>query len=391
MTTTMRVAIARSLWSWACDRSGQSVADLAQRFPRLPQWMAGNSQPTYKQVQAFAAATHTPVGALFLPEPPVESVPIADLRTLADQSLARPTPDLLETIFLCQQRQDWYRDFAQSMGERPRPFVGTLTTASDPAQAAATISATIAWTTDSAQACRTWEDALASLCEHIDAAGILVMKNGIVGSNTHRRLNPDEFRGFALSDPLAPLIFINAADTKAAQMFTVAHELAHLWLGESGVSDAQASSLPQQPSPQQTVERWCNAVSAELLAPAARIRSAYNPSAPIADEIQRLARQAKISTLVVLRRLFDVGHLPRDRFWSLYNDEAERLRALMRDRPGSGGNFYATQQSRLSERFTRAVIISAQEGNTLYRDAFSLLGVRKQATFDSMAARLGVA
>lgn len=386
MSTTMRVTIARSLWSWACDRSGQSVADLGRRFPRLPQWIAGTAQPTYKQVQAFAAATHTPIGALFLPEPPIEQVPIADLRTVADQGLARPSPDLLETIFLCQQRQDWYRDFALSMGERPRPFVGTLTTTSDPAQAASIIGEAIAWTTDSAQECRTWEDALTSLCEHIDAAGILVMKNGIVGSNTHRRLNPEEFRGFALSDPLTPLIFINAADTKAAQMFTVAHELAHLWLGESGLSDVQPSSQPQQ-----AIERWCNAVAAELLVPAARIRSAFNPAAPIADEIQRLARHSKVSTLVVLRRLFDVGHLPRDRFWSLYHDEAERLRDLMHDRPGRGGNFYATQQSRLSERFARAVILSAQEGNTLYRDAFSLLGVRKQETFNAMAARLGVA
>jgi Zn-dependent peptidase ImmA (M78 family) len=348
--------------------------------------MEGSAQPTYKQLQAFAAATHTPIGSLFLPEPPVEQVPIADLRTIADQGIARPSPDLLETIYLCQQRQDWYRDFAQSMGERPRAFVGSLTTGTDPAQAATIIGATIAWNTAQAQACRTWEDALSSLCDHIDAAGILVMKNGIVGSNTHRRLNADEFRGFALCDPLAPLIFINAADTKAAQMFTVAHEVAHLWLGESGVSDVQPSSQPQQ-----RVERWCNAVAAELLAPATLMREAYNQAAPVADEIQRLARLGKISTLVVLRRLFDVGHLPRDRFWHLYHEEADRLRALMRDRPGSGGNFYATQQSRLSERFARAVIISAQEGNTLYRDAFSLLGVRKQETFDSMAARLGVA
>jgi Zn-dependent peptidase ImmA (M78 family) len=232
---------------------------------------------------------------------------------------------------------------AVAPAERPRPFVGTLTTTSDPAQAAAFIGEAIAWTTDSAQTCRTCEDALTSLCEHIDAAGILVMKNGIVGSNTHRRLNPDEFRGFALSDPLAPLIFINAADTKAAQMFTIAHELAHLWLGESGLSDVQASSQPRQ-----AIERWCNAVAAELLASAARIRSAFNPAAPIADEIQRLARHSKISTLVVLRRLFDVSHLPRDRFWSLYRDEADHLRYHMRDRPGSGGNFYTTQQSRLA-------------------------------------------
>lgn len=386
MSNRMRVTVAPRLWTWACERSGRDRDDLLHRFQHLDAWVENRAQPTYKQLQKFAAATHTPIGYFFLPEPPIERLPIPDFRTPSDHGVGQPTPDVLETIYICQQRQDWYRDFARSMGEVPRAFVGSLTLTTEPTLAVASIRAVIHWHPDVAQACRTWEEALTRLCEHIDAAGILVMKNGIVGSNTHRRLNPDEFRGFALSDPLAPLIFINAADTKAAQMFTVAHELAHLWLGESGVSDTQAASQPHH-----AVERWCNAVAAELLAPLDLIRREYDAKAAIPLEIQRLARRCKVSTLVVLRRIFDLGHLPRDTFWSLYHNEAERLRSLMDDRDTSGGNFYATQQSRLSDRFARAVILSAQEGHTLFRDAFRLLGVRKQATFDRLSAELGVA
>lgn len=117
---------------WAIDRSGRDPAALAARFGRLDEWQRGRIQPTLKPLESFAAATRTPIGYFFLPEPPEEPLPIPDFRTIGSQEVARPSPDLLDTIYLCQQRQDWYRSHALLLREDPVGFVGTATIRSDP-------------------------------------------------------------------------------------------------------------------------------------------------------------------------------------------------------------------------------------------------------------------
>jgi len=216
-------------------------------------------------------------------------------------------------------------------------------------------------------------------------AGVLVMVSSVVGSNSRRTLDVGEFRGFALSDPLAPLIFLNGADSKAAQMFTLAHELAHLWLGATGVSDTQAGQVPEQEA-----ERWCNLVAAELLVPMEDLRLAREPGAPIPVEIQRLARAFKVSSLVALRRLFDVGHISQAALWQYYRQEQDRLRALTK-RSSAGGDFYRSLGARSSKRFTQAIVSSTLEGLTSFPDAFRTLGIKKNATFHQVAREFGVA
>ena len=275
MTTSVRATVSPRMLTWARERSGLGVDILAGKFPKLTEWESGERTPTLKQLEDFAQATHTPVGFLFLSEPPEEQVPIPDYRTIGDLGVRRPSPDLLDTIFACQQRQEWYRDFAQVTREDPVAFVGSLTTSVPVVEAAEQIRATLRF--DPGERGRTWSDALRTLVDHAEELGVLVMVSGVVGANTHRKLDPEEFRGFSLVDRLAPLVFVNGADTKAAQIFTLAHELVHLFLGDTALDDADLAAAPTT----NPVERWCNQVAAEVLVPMATLRAALPPDAPV--------------------------------------------------------------------------------------------------------------
>jgi Zn-dependent peptidase ImmA (M78 family) len=381
-----RAAIRPELLRWARLRAGvEDLGALLGRFPRLAAWEAGEAQPTLKQLEAFARAVHVPIGYLFLPAPPEETLPIPDFRTLGGRAVRRPSPDLLDMLYACQERQAWYRDFALTMRLPETAFVGSASLRDRPEDVAGRMAETLGFDVAARAACRTWEEALRLFVAQADTAGVLVMISGVVLSNNHRVLDPEEFRGFALADARAPLVFINGADTKSGQMFTLAHELAHLWLGASAVSDAGAAPL----NGHRPEEVWCNAVAAELLVPLVALRPLVPTGEALGDASQRLARHFKVSTLVVLRRLLDAGALARPAFDRAWAAETSRLRDLARSGAG-GGDFYRTTLSRVSRRFARALVESTLEGQTLYRDAFRMLGVAKTETFNTIGRDVGV-
>lgn len=380
-----RVPVNPALFQWACDRAGVTPQSLEKRFPKLPQWLSGELQPTFKQLEAFSAATHAPLLAFFDDQPPPpEKIPIPDFRTDHSNAVRRPSLDLLETIHACQLRQEWYRDYALGMDEDPLPFVGAVSLDDDVATTAANIRQTIALDLDDRARLANWAACLRRFIDHAEEAGILVMVSGIVGNNTQRKLDPREFRGFALADDLAPLIFINGADTRAAQMFTLAHELAHIWLGRSALSDAEAATVPKH-----AVERWCNQVAAELLVPMERLRNLYQSKNNLLDEKDRLAKAFKVSTLVILRRLHDAGYIPLDEFIGLYQSELAWLKTKVKTGAG-GGDFYQTETARVGKRFARALIGSTLEGTTLHRDAFQMLGISKSQILHELGRRLEI-
>lgn len=377
----IRVPVAKVVLDWALERSGNRSA-LESRIPKIADWLEGTSHPTLKQLEVFAKAAHVPIGYLFLPEPPQEQLPIPDFRTMPHAAVERPSPNLLDTIYMCQQRQEWYREYARVTGERPFAFAASAKLTDDVEEVAGAMRDTLAFDLEERRQMPTWVDALRRFIEQADNLGILVMVNGVVGTNNRRKLDPQEFRGFALCDPLAPLVFINGADTKAGQMFTLAHELAHLWLGESALTDVEPRSAPTN-----VIENWCNRVAAELLAPLAVVRQEFRPGEPLRQVMDRLARRFKVSTLVILRRIHDTGAITKERLWREYDAEVARFENVPH---AAGGSFYLTTAARVSKRFARAVVTSTWEGRSSFTEAFHLLGCKKMSTFRELGESLGV-
>lgn len=384
---TERVRVRPELLRWARERSRVQPDRLVKRCPHHHAWEREERLPTFRELDDFARLTHTPIGFLFLSHPPELALPIPDFRTIADQPIAQPSPDLLETVYLCQERQAWYRDDAQMEGASPLSFVGSASRSDSVELVAANIRRTLGFDVDERRDLSTWTDALRAFVRQATDAGVLVMVSGIVGSNTRRPLNVKEFRGFALVDDLAPVVFLNGVDAKAAQMFTLAHELAHIWLGESALSDSDARTVPEHGA-----EAFCNRVGAEVLAPLADVREAFDGDAPLAREVARLARRFKVSSLVVLRRLRDLRALDRDTYWHAYDEQVEKFRSWkdrQRSKKGSG-NPYGSASARVNPRFARALIAATLEGRASFTDAFRLLGFKKVSTLREFGRRLGV-
>lgn len=376
----MRVDISPELLRWAREREGIDIATLCRRFPKYAEWERGETLPTLKQLERFATFVHAPVGTLFLPKPPAEPFPIPDFRTVQGTGVKQPSPNLRDMIYLCKERQEWYREYSIMEGDEPLPFVGASNIGDDIEGSAGSIRAALGLDMEERYHLNSWRDALRQFIKRADSLGVLVMVSGVVGNSSSRRLDPDEFRGFALSDEFAPLIFINGRDTKAAQMFTLAHELAHLWLGESALSNCAANSAPHQ-----RVEKWCNKVAAELLVPLVSLREEFRPDEDLTVEMKRLAKKFKVSTLVILRRIADASDLTRDEFRQAFDNELRHLRSFARSR---GGDFYSTQIARVGHRFAEAVVTKTLEGHTLYRDACDLLDFSKTNVVHKLAERL---
>ena len=233
-----QITLQPELLRWARERVGLTQDDLAKKIPVKPDRVRAWEQTgkiSIAQIDKLAAKTYTPLGYLYLPEPPDESLPIRDFRTRSGDAPTRPSPDLLETVYQMQRRQNWMRDDLIEGGADPLNFVGAYSLTDSHTEVAAAMRACAGASRWMGEDISTWSDALRFLRNRLDEIGVLVVFNGAVGNNNHRKLDPTEFQGFALVDEYAPLVFVNSADYIASQMFTLAHEVAHLFVGEDGV------------------------------------------------------------------------------------------------------------------------------------------------------------
>jgi Zn-dependent peptidase ImmA (M78 family) len=376
-----RVAVKPDIVRWARERAGFPVDALAGRFPKLPAWERGEVRPTMKQLEAFANATHVPIGYLFLPEPPEEHLPIPDFRTVTGVELRGPSPDLLDTIYAMQQRQAWLRETLLDGDADPLDFVGSARLGDSPEAVGREMRRIIGFDDGWAREVRTWQEAVSRLRQAIEGLGVMAVINGVVGNNTHRRLDVQEFRGFALCDAHAPLIFVNGADARSAQMFTLAHELAHVWLGREGLSGFDAL-LPGGSKE----EEFCDKAAAEFLVAEHELRACWSDVKRAESPFEALARRFKVSPIVAGRRAMDLRLVGRDEFFDFYREYTAQERR--RSKGGGGGDFYNNQNTRVGALFAAHVIRAAIEGRMGFKEAYDLTGLRGGA-FQEYAQRLG--
>ncbi|MFJ2688321.1 ImmA/IrrE family metallo-endopeptidase [Pseudomonas sp. NPDC087342] len=356
-----------ALLSWSRLRAGLSEIQVAKGLPvktqRIREWEAGRSLPTFSQAQRWASIAHVPFGFLFLKEPPSERLPLPDLRTVGGVPPSPPSLGLIDTIKDVLRKQDWYLEYLQKHDVSPLPFVGRFSIQSSVLDVVSDLREVLRKGEDDKQ--RNQDNYMRDLIGAAESVGILVMRSGVVLGNTHRKLEVSEFRGFAISDRLAPVVFINSADAPSARLFTLVHELAHIWIGSTGISDGSSQSDRNE-------EVFCNAVAGEFLVPQDTIRTEWDMDGAWTSNLAPLAARFRVSKLVVARRARDLGFISTEQYGAYYQQQLQAYR----DKEGGGGSYYRTASTRNSLRFSKAVVAETQSGRLLLREAGKLLGMQ---------------
>ncbi|MCH7578765.1 MAG: ImmA/IrrE family metallo-endopeptidase [Chloroflexi bacterium] len=372
---------------WARVRDGVSLAEAAKTVQVTPErvtaWEDEEERPTLKKAEALAHKLNIPFAYLFLPDPPVETMPLPDLRTLPGGAspFDSPSPNLLWVINDAQAKQQWYRDYISEVGATALPYVGSFGEDADPDEVADSIGSTLGIDDDLRSKATSWDNFLTLLVRQSEAAGVLVLRTGIVENNTRRTLDVSEFRGFAIVDDLAPLVFINSSDAIVARIFTLAHELAHIWIAESGVSNPDYRlRASEQPN---AIERHCNMVAAEVLVPREKFLELWGNAEDVRLNLRRLTREFRVSRFVLLRRAFDLELVEEGLYRALYDE----FRAESRAGNNEGGDFYNNLLAKSSRRLSESLLSALAQGAVSYREAAQLLNI-KVSQLEKLKAKL---
>ena len=359
----------------------EQIATEAHPADKIRAWEQG--EPISEaQAEFLADKLKIPYLVLFLTDPPpIDPVPIPDLRTRSGKPIADPSRDFVDVINDSLMRQDWFREHKLRQGRQKLSFVGRFTIKDAVVDVAQNMRSILGVNTDFRQQCRNWEQFLRKLMQKVESAGILVMRSGIVGHSTRQRLDAEEFQGFAISDPYAPLVFINDTDARAAQIFTLAHELAHIWIGETGISNVRLAGRTL--SELSKIERFCNQVAAEFLVPEKSFNVSWQPSRSDSANLQRIQRHFWVSSLVALRRAYDLKKLEYDDFKLALDEQYAHYAAIEKKRKKreeeakkkQTGDFWATFKLRNSILFSDTIAASVRNARTTYTEASNLLGV----------------
>jgi Zn-dependent peptidase ImmA (M78 family) len=348
------------------DAAASASAELWTKFPQLQAWIDGEKKPTVNQLADFAKAVHIPFGFFFLEQLPAIKNTVPLFRTSSKQAHFDYSYELRESINSIQKRQDWLVDYLLSEQYDALPFVGKFNTGDSHTVIANDIRKVLQLPVNWSQFLYDKDAALKHLIQKAEAAGIYVAMNGVLG-NSSKNLNPEEFKGFVLSNKYAPYIFINGKDYPAAKIFTFMHELAHIWLDKSAALDIERL-LPANTE----TEKLCDAVAAELLVSKDVLIAEWIKVEKQANPLDYLERFFKVSKVVIARRLLDLGIYSKAQFFAFYNTYKAFWDNKKENEDGGGGSFYNNQPYRVGIKFFETVNAATASGKLLYTDAYKL-------------------
>lgn len=360
---------------WAISRCGKTPEDMTNISKKAPLWVTGEAEPTAKQMQKLAKATHVLLPYFYEEDIPTLDLQIPDFRTRTSEAPKDPSPELYDTINMMQSRQDWLSEYLEDDGADKLSFIGSCTDMTSVSDCVDVMRGLIkleeGWAKGLASSA-----AVRTLREAIEATGVYVCAGSYVGNSSRRTFSVQEFRGFVLTDAYAPIIFINTRDARSAQLFTLAHEFAHLLFNESGVDDAELS---------ESNETICDEIAAEFLVPSSlafRLFDQLNND----EAIKEMMRFTKVSEIVCLRRAKDLGLIGKSEFFRRLDDYKARLAALpprKDERAGATGpTFYTLQKNHLGKLFPETVYVALKSERLLYSDAYRLTGMSASSFSD---------
>jgi Zn-dependent peptidase ImmA (M78 family)/transcriptional regulator with XRE-family HTH domain len=389
-------AIQPRILTWARETTGLSLDDAARALgltdargrtggQRLEAMELGEDEPTRPVLLKMAKTYRRPLLVFYLAEPPKTGNRGQDFRTLPGHEKFNPELDaLLRDI---KARQGLIRSMLEDDKAEPLEFVSSATIDLPPPKLAAGMAERLNFSLARYRATKTPDEAFTYLRETIEASGVYVLLLGNLGSH-HTNIPVEVFRGFALADNIAPLIVINDQDSRAAWSFTALHELAHLWLGQTGISGTEGENK---------IERYCNDVAGEFLLPASEVRQLAPvlklSVATVAEQIGPFAQAHRVSRTMVAYKLYRAGMIGKTTWAALdqrFKDQYLQFkqREAEKNRKAEGGpNYYIVRRHRVGRALLGLVRRSLDEGTITYTKASRVLGVKPRSVEPLLSMR----
>lgn len=380
----VNINVSENIIDWVMKRVSPSVLS-SKQGELLYAWKEGRKAPTYNQIEKMSKVTGIPLGYFFLEKPPVEESSFVEYRTVDSKEFSNPSRNLMDTLHDMELIQEWIRNELQATESDDLSFVGAIKKTVQNNDFATFVRRSLQIEINWYESCKNGEESFKLLRNYISDLGVVVMMSGIVGNNTHRILDTNEFRAFALVDKKAPLIFINSNDSFNGKLFSLLHEFAHICLGENSLFNDRYGSIDKVSA----TEKICNALAAEILVPEHIFLEKWKKQIREKDEeatIRELAKYFKCGYTVIARRAYDQKFID---FQSYQNFAREAVQQYLEKKQigSGGGDYYSTAASRVDRRFFDLLLGSVSEGRTLYTDAFRLTNTNR-TTFSNLTEKM---